>query len=140
MYNIYTQEQVAFHMCGLNGIRRGNYFGAELIGRTELRVRVDKLKNGKEAGKDEITGEIIKGGGDRVVDWICRLCSVAFESGVVPENWITSVIVPLYKGNGEMTECKNYRGICQLSLVGKIYAGILTGRVSRMTERLIDDE
>ena len=32
--------------------------------------RVGKLKNGKAAGKDEITGEIIKGGGDTVVDWI----------------------------------------------------------------------
>ena len=26
------------------------------------------LKNGKAADKDEITGEMIKGGGDRVVD------------------------------------------------------------------------
>ena len=31
-------------------------------------MRVDKLKNGKAAVKDEITGEMIKGGGDRVVD------------------------------------------------------------------------
>ena len=37
-------------------------------------------------GKDEITGEIIKVGGDRVVDWIQRLCKIASESGVVPED------------------------------------------------------
>ena len=37
------------------------------------------------ADKDEITGEMIKGGGDRVVDWIWRLCNMAFES-VVPED------------------------------------------------------
>ena len=36
-------------------------------------MRVGKLKNGKAACKDEITGEMIKGGGDRVVDWIWRL-------------------------------------------------------------------
>ena len=29
-----------------------------------------KLKNGKAAGKDEIAGEMIKGGGDRMVDRI----------------------------------------------------------------------
>ena len=34
---------------------------------------------------DEITGEIIKGGCDRVVDWIWRLCNMPFESGVVPD-------------------------------------------------------
>ena len=34
-----------------------------------------KLINRKAAGKDEITGEMIKGGGDRVVEWIWRLCN-----------------------------------------------------------------
>ena len=45
--------------------------------------------------------EMIKGGGDRVVDWIWRLCKMVFESGVVPKNWRSIVIVPLYKGKGE---------------------------------------
>ena len=39
-----------------------------------------------EKGKDEVTGEMVKGGGDIVVDWIWRLCNMAFEIGVVPEN------------------------------------------------------
>ena len=52
----------------------------------------------KATGKDEITGEMIKGGGDRVVDCIWRLCNMAFESSVVPEHWRSAVIVPLYKG------------------------------------------
>ena len=52
-----------------------------------------------------------------------RLCSMAFEDGLVPGEWRSAVIVPLYKGKGERTECKNYRGISLLSLVGKIYEG-----------------
>ena len=27
LYNIDTQEEVAVHLCGFDGIRRGNYFG-----------------------------------------------------------------------------------------------------------------
>ena len=50
---------------------------------------------------------------------------MAFESGIVLEIWRSAVIVPLYKGKGERTECKNYRGISLLSVVGKIYAEIL---------------
>ena len=50
---------------------------------------------------------------------------MAFESGVAPEDWRSAVIIPLYKGKGERTEYKNYRGISLLSVVGKIYAGIL---------------
>ena len=62
MYNIDTQEVVAVDMCGFDRIRRGSYFGGEPIGRAEVEIRVGKLKNGK-AGKNEITGEMIKGGG-----------------------------------------------------------------------------
>ena len=38
------------------------------ITRTDIEVRVGKLKNGKGAGKDKVTGEMIKGGGNRVVN------------------------------------------------------------------------
>ena len=57
-----------------------------------------KLMNGKAAGKDEVTEEIMKGGGDRVVDWISRLCNIAFERGVVPTNLRSAVIIPLFNG------------------------------------------
>ena len=43
----------------------------------------------------------------------------------------------MYKGEGERTECRNYS---LLSVVGKIYAGILVDRVHRVTEGLIEDE
>ena len=46
-------------MCGFDGIQKGNYFGGEPIGRAEVEVRVRMLKNGKAAGGDEITGEVI---------------------------------------------------------------------------------
>ena len=45
LYYINTQEQFAVLMYGFDGIRRGNYFGGETIGRVE--VRVGKLKNGR---------------------------------------------------------------------------------------------
>ena len=38
----------------------------EVWRRAEVLVRVGKLKN----GKDEVAGEMIKGGGYRVVNWI----------------------------------------------------------------------
>ena len=57
---------------------------------------------------------------------------MAFESGVVPEDWKSAVIIPLYKGKGDWTECSNYRGI-GLSVVGKIYAGILVDRICKVT-------
>ena len=40
-----------------------------------------------------------------------------FESGVVPADWRSAVIVPLYKGKGERAECSNYRGMSLLCVV-----------------------
>ena len=56
LYNIDTQEQVAVHMCCYDGV------GGE-IERAQVEVRVRKPINGKATAKDEITGEMIKGGG-----------------------------------------------------------------------------
>ena len=43
-----------------------------------------KLKSGKE-------------GNELVIDWVWRLCNVAFESGALPKDCRKDVIVPLYK-------------------------------------------
>ena len=50
---------------------------------------------------------------------------MAIENSIVPEYWRSAVIAPLYKGKGKRTECGNSRIISLLSMVGKIYAGIL---------------
>ena len=76
VYNIDTQEQVAVHMCSSVGIQRGNYFGGEAIGKDEVEVRVGKLQNEKATGKDELTGEMIKGGGEKMVDWTWSVCDM----------------------------------------------------------------
>ena len=112
----------------------------EPIGRVEVEVRVGKLENGKAVGKDYITGEMIKGGCEKVVDWIWRLCNKGFESGVVPKDWRSALIVPLYKGKGEISECKNYKGINLLNVVGKINAVILMHRDYRLTGGLNEDQ
>ena len=58
----------------------------------------------------------------------------------MPEDWRSALTFPLHKGKGEKNECKNYRCIGLLSMIGKIFAGILVDRVRRMTWGLIDNE
>jgi hypothetical protein len=135
-----SSDEVIVNVSGFGSIRRNRYFGDELISREEVVARVRKLKNGKSAGIDGITGEMIKNGGEIVIDWIWKLCNKAFVEGIVPKDWSRAVIVPLYKGKGDKGNCRNYRGISLLSVVGKIYAGILVERVRRVTEELIGEE
>ena len=65
---------------------------------------------------------------------------MAFESGFAPEDWRSAVIFPLYKGKGERTESRNYRGISFSSVVEKMYARILVDRIRRVTGGLIDEK
>ena len=57
-------------MCGFDGILRGNHFGGEPIRTTEEELRRGELQSRKAAGKDEVTGKMIKAGSDLMVDWI----------------------------------------------------------------------
>ena len=68
----------------------------ESIKRTEVKVRVRKLKNKKAAQKDKAIGDD-KGFGKKVADWIQRLFNMAFESDVRPEDWRSAVLFLRYK-------------------------------------------
>ena len=43
--------------------------------------------------------------------------TMALESSVVSEDWMTALSVSFFKGKRERTECKSYRGVNLLSVV-----------------------
>ena len=63
---------------------------------------------------------------------------MAFESSVVPEDWRSDVIVHCTRV--ERGQNVAITVISLLSVVGKIYAGILVDRVCKVSEDLIDNE
>ncbi len=69
---------------------------------------------------DGITAEMLKYGGDAVVEWMLLKCERAWKSGEVPDDWKKAIIAPLYKGKGSRSECGSYRGISLLSVPGKV--------------------
>ncbi|XP_050563412.1 uncharacterized protein LOC126912929 [Spodoptera frugiperda] len=105
----------------------------------EIMSAIKSLKVGKAAGYDRITTEMLIGGGGVIASLLYLLFNKCWRSGCVPGDWAKAVIVPLYKGKGSQQECKNYRGISLLSVVGKLYAKILIERVIDVTEKKIWD-
>ena len=105
----------------------------------EVREAVKKLKKGKSPGVDGVTSEILKCDG-AVLEWLTRVCNVCIREEKVPSDWVKSIVVPLYKGKGDKSECKNYRGISLLSIPGKVYGRIIIDRVRFLTEGLIGEE
>ena len=55
--------------------------------------------------------EVWKLVGDKATVWLQRLFNKMLAGEEMPGEWRESWIVPLYKGKGDVQECKNYRGI-----------------------------
>ena len=97
------------------------------------------MKGRKSPGVDGITSEM-KCGSYCLFEWLRRACNVCILEEKVPNDWMRTVIVLIYKGKGDRRKCKNYRGVSLLSIPGKVYGRILIGKVRSLTEGLIGEE
>jgi hypothetical protein len=97
----------------------------------EIRESVLKMKNNKATGFDGVLAEMwkmfcpVKGGIEILVEMFNK---VKGGKGF-PDDWKISIICPIYRGRGKWGEPCNYRGISLLSVLCKIYSGILAGRL-----------
>ena len=76
----------------------------------EIELTIEKLKNHKSPGIDQIPAELIKAGGRTIRGEIHKLIISIWNKEELPDEWKESIIVPIYK-KGDKTDCNNYRGI-----------------------------
>ena len=65
------------------------------------------MKNGWAPGADGISAELLKLGGDTVVQWLLHLATAAWEEERVPEDWVKQLTIPLHK-KGSAQDYDNY--------------------------------
>ena len=95
---------------------------------------INRMKNNKSPGYDEITGEMIKGGGEIVAKELHKITNEAWKEGRTQEEWKKSILVILYK-KGNTLECGNYRTIALIRHLSKVLMMVLTD--SRGSQRSI---
>jgi hypothetical protein len=100
----------------------------DLPSREELEGALKYLKNKKAAGADSIAAELLKNGGPTLVDALHAVIQQAWTVETLPISWTERVLCPVYKKDDKL-DCKNYRGICLLSVTYKIFAKILYDRL-----------
>ena len=62
-----------------------------------------------------LVAEMIQATGYIRTQWILDLRNGIAKEGSIPEDWKSSVVLPIYKGKGDPMECGSYRGIKSVS-------------------------
>jgi hypothetical protein len=106
---------------------------------SEVTEAIKKLGNGKTAGTDGIPIEIIKCMGEEAIQEITMLCNKIYDSGVWPEDFLKSTLIPIPKKAGT-TKCEEHRTIAIISHAAKILLRILNARVYGKVDQQIGEE
>ena len=94
----------------------------------EVRQAIQNLKNGKAAGPDGITGEIVRLCGTETYKALADLFTRCLKQKKIPTTWIDAKVIILHK-KGEHENLKNYRPISLLSLIYKAFTKIIVKRL-----------
>ncbi len=118
----------------------GGVYRVESITYEEASQTIKRLKNGKAAGIDGITAEMLKCGGDVVTKWMVKISKVAWERGGCQQTGQKPSLSQYTKGREGGGECGSYSGTSLLSIPGKVYGKVIIERVQRLTGKKISEE
>ena len=103
----------------------------------EVMEAVNKMKLGKAAVPSEVNMNMIIASGTFGVGVMKKLCQRVLDAKGMPEEWKTSVVVPIIKGKGDVMDCGAYRGVKLLEHAMKIVERVLENRIRELV--MIDE-
>ena len=92
------------------------------------------MKKGKAVGPDELPVEVWKCMGEMAIEFLTRLFNRLLVDERMPNRWIRSVLIPIYKKKGEAQCCGNYRGIKLMNHTMKVWESIIKARLRDTVE------
>ena len=103
----------------------------EDISGEEVRTGLRKMKKGKAQEPDDIPMEQWIALGNKGVEFLVNFFNRLLRGEKMPNEWRRSVLVPFYKGKGDIKECGNYRGIKLMSHIIKLWERIIKARIRK---------
>ena len=97
--------------------------------RNEIVEAIQSMKSGKATGTCGVSVEMIVASGEIGVKVMMELCQRVLDGKGRPDEWKTSVIVPIFKGKGDVMSCGSYRGVKLLEHAMKIVEKVLERRI-----------
>ena len=86
----------------------------EKVSPKKVREAIRKMKQGKAERISETTPKMIVAGGKIAEEVMLQLGQRVLDEKGTPNKWKTSVVVPIFKGKGDVMSCGSNRGVCVL--------------------------
>ena len=102
------------------------------IQESEVREALKRMKGGKAMGPDGIPIEVWRCLGDIAIVWLTKLFNYIFRSNKMPDE-LRSILVPIYKNNGDIQSYTNYQGIKLMSHTMKLWERVIEHRLRAIT-------
>ena len=100
----------------------------------EIHKLINKLKNNKSCGIDNVINEFIKHSPDSYKSLLTDLFNVVLKTGIIPSDWCISFISPIFKNKGSKKDPDNYRGISIISCIGKLFTALINERLTKFVD------
>ena len=120
--DVNTQSNVNFDINGIS--LEGDDTLNKDFSLAEIDKLINKLKNNKSCGIDNIINEFIKYSPIDYKQLLVKLFNLILRTGIIPASWNISFISPIYKNKGSKSDPDNYRGISIISCLGKLFSAI----------------
>lgn len=105
----------------------------------EVQKTLENLKNQKASGSDDIPGELLKYGATTLAKSLTPIISEAWDTNCIPRSWKEGVVITVPK-KGDLTSCKNWRGITLQNAICKVMSLLILGRIMPVVEPLLRKE
>ena len=109
------------------------------IMKSEIEKAVKSLKKRKSTGNDNIPGELVQAGGEKVIEILTLICNRIWTTGIWPKAWTQSLIITIPK-KGNLKLCNNYRTISLISHPSKVLLNVILSRLRPQAENIIAEE
>ena len=76
-----------------------------------MAIAIKLMKPQKGAGPSKVCAEMISASGGVGVSVMVELCQHMLDGKGMPDEWQASVLVPIFKGKGDVRNCNTYRGV-----------------------------
>lgn len=97
------------------------------IAKDEIRKSIAELKSRKSPGKDRVTTEMLKSGGEELEEALRILFNKCVEEGQIPMKWRNAKVILLFKKR-DAGCVENYRLVSLLTVLYKLFTKIITKR------------